>query len=96
MKPLSLLFDSLNRNALSCYNDEAPPTPNFDRIAQRGTVFDTHYAGSLPCMPARWRTRAVLYVLATDPGQSKPVDAPEVEARLSAAMTALMHQPLLP
>ncbi len=38
---------------MSCYTDEAPPSPNFDRFAQRGTVFETHYAGSLPCMPPR-------------------------------------------
>ncbi len=53
MKTLFVLFDSLNRNALSCYNPNAAPTPAFDRLASRGTVFDTHYAGSLPCMPAR-------------------------------------------
>lgn len=28
-------------------------TPHLDRFAQRATVFETHYAGSLPCMPAR-------------------------------------------
>jgi len=53
MKVVFVLFDSLNRHALSCYNDEAPPTPNFDRLAQRAAVFDRHYVGSLPCMPAR-------------------------------------------
>ena len=53
MKAVFLLFDSLNRHALSCYADDAPPTPNVDRLARRGTVFDRHFVGSLPCMPAR-------------------------------------------
>ena len=28
-------------------------TPNIDRFAARSLRFDRHYAGSLPCMPAR-------------------------------------------
>jgi arylsulfatase A-like enzyme len=53
MKVVFLLFDSLNRHALSCYEGSAPPTPNFDRLAARSVVFDRHFVGSLPCMPAR-------------------------------------------
>ncbi|MDH3716277.1 MAG: sulfatase, partial [Gammaproteobacteria bacterium] len=53
VKVIFILFDSLNRNALSCYNKGAPQTPNFDRLANSGTRFLDHYVGSLPCMPAR-------------------------------------------
>ena len=53
MKVVFLLFDSLNRHALSCYEPAAPTTPNFDRLAARSVVFDRHFVGSLPCMPAR-------------------------------------------
>ncbi len=52
MKAIFLLFDSLNRHALSCYGGTLP-TPNFDRLAKRSTVFDRHFIGSMPCMPAR-------------------------------------------
>ncbi len=52
MKTILLLFDSLNRRALSAYGG-AVPTPNFDRLAERTTVFDSHFVGSMPCMPAR-------------------------------------------
>lgn len=31
----------------------AAQTPNLDRLAARGTVFDNHWCGSAPCMPAR-------------------------------------------
>ena len=53
MRTVFLLFDSLNRHALGCYGGTAIPTPNIDRLAARGVRFDNHWAGSLPCMPAR-------------------------------------------
>ena len=52
MKTIFLLFDSLNRAALKPYGGQLA-TPNFERLAERGVVFDKHYVGSLPCMPAR-------------------------------------------
>jgi arylsulfatase A-like enzyme len=33
--------------------DWVVPTPNIDRLAARGTVFDQAWSGSFPCMPAR-------------------------------------------
>lgn len=53
MKLIYVLFDSLVRNALGAYGGRWIPTPNFDRFAQRAVVFDNHWTGSLPCMPAR-------------------------------------------
>ena len=52
MKTIYLLFDSLNRAALSTYGGEIE-TPNFDRLASHSAVFEKHYIGSMPCMPAR-------------------------------------------
>ena len=48
-----ILLDSLNRSALGCYGQQQIETPAFDRLAERGAVFENHYVGSLPCMPAR-------------------------------------------
>ncbi len=53
MRTILILMDSLNRHLLSAYGNEWVKTPNLDRLASRGVVFDNHYAGSLPCMPAR-------------------------------------------
>ncbi|MEM7023939.1 MAG: sulfatase [Pseudomonadota bacterium] len=53
MRAIVCLFDSLNRAALGAYGGRAIPTPNFDRLAERAVVFDQHFVGSLPCMPAR-------------------------------------------
>ncbi len=53
MRVVFVLFDSLVRQALGCYGGDWIKTPNFDRFAKRAVTFDTHYVGSLPCMPAR-------------------------------------------
>ncbi len=48
-----ILLDSLNRRMLGTYGGREFETPNIDRLAARSLVFERHYAGSLPCMPAR-------------------------------------------
>lgn len=53
MKTVFVLFDSLNRRSLECYGETPIRTPNFSRLAQSAVTFDTHYVGSLACMPAR-------------------------------------------
>lgn len=53
MKTILIVMDSLNRHYLNAYGADWIKTPNIDRLAERGVVFDSHYAGSLPCMPAR-------------------------------------------
>lgn len=52
MRTIFVLFDSLNRSALGTYGGSID-TPNFDRLAAKSAVFDKHYIGSMPCMPAR-------------------------------------------
>ncbi|WP_224337738.1 sulfatase-like hydrolase/transferase [Haloprofundus halobius] len=61
MKLLFVSIDSLCRHFLDVYEpsvDLDVETENLDRFAERAAVFDSHYAGSLPCMPARreWLT----------------------------------------
>jgi arylsulfatase A-like enzyme len=53
MRAVFVLFDSLCRTAMSCYSKTHVHTPNFTRFAQRAVTFDSHFVGSLPCMPAR-------------------------------------------
>ncbi len=48
-----VLLDSLNRQMVGDYGGAEFTTPNIDRVAARAVRFDRHYAGSLPCMPAR-------------------------------------------
>jgi arylsulfatase A-like enzyme len=58
---LFVSVDSLSRHFLDVYDASVEldvETPNIDRFAERALTFETHYAGSLPCMPARreWLT----------------------------------------
>jgi arylsulfatase A-like enzyme len=53
MRVVFALFDTLNRRSLGCYGGTTVKTPHFDRFARRAVTFDTHYVGSLPCIPAR-------------------------------------------
>jgi arylsulfatase A-like enzyme len=53
MKTIVILLDSLNRHMLRLYGNSWVKTPNMDRLASRSVVFDNHWVGSTPCMPAR-------------------------------------------
>lgn len=53
MRAVMVMYDSLNRHMLEPYGCTETLTPNFTRLAQRSAQFETCYAGSLPCMPAR-------------------------------------------
>jgi arylsulfatase A-like enzyme len=53
MKAIMVMFDSLNRRFLPPYGADWTHAPNFSRLAERSATFDTCYAGSMPCMPAR-------------------------------------------
>ncbi|MEI6808438.1 MAG: sulfatase [bacterium] len=53
MKAIMVMFDSLNRHMLPPYGGDWVKAPNFRRLAERSVTFDTSYACSMPCMPAR-------------------------------------------
>ena len=53
--PLNVVFISVDdlRPELSIYGREQMVTPNFDRLAERGLIFDRAYANEAICMPSR-------------------------------------------
>ena len=67
MNTIVILCDTLRRDHCGPYHlgrrldecgspyqpDWVVPTPNMDRLAERGVVFDNAFCGSTPCMPAR-------------------------------------------
>ena len=56
MNAIFVSIDSLNRRYLPADGQpiEYPvQVPKLDRFAQWAATFERHYAGSLPCMPAR-------------------------------------------
>ncbi|WP_226527233.1 sulfatase [Metabacillus niabensis] len=54
MKAVVILLDTLTRKMLETYNQQSwVKTPNISRLADKSVIFDNHWSGSLPCMPAR-------------------------------------------
>ncbi len=67
MNSIVIVCDTLRRDHCGPYHRGRPldrvtgdaqqpwvvPTPNMDRLAEKGIVFDHAYCGSTPCMPAR-------------------------------------------
>lgn len=83
MNVLIVSIDSLRRDFLGAYSDRPEvvdydvKTDNLDRFAERATVFDSHYAGSLPCMPARREWLAGIKEFLWRPwGPMEPFDEP--------------------
>jgi arylsulfatase A-like enzyme len=52
-KVLFVILDTLRRDYLEPYGNDWVRTPNIARLAERSVVCDNHWAGSLPCAPAR-------------------------------------------
>lgn len=53
MKAILVLMDTLRRDALTLCGGDAGLLPNFRRLAEHSVNYTKHYAGGLPCMPAR-------------------------------------------
>ena len=53
MNTILIIIDTLRCDYLGCYGNKWIQTPNFDALAQKGTLYDNAYIGSYPCMPAR-------------------------------------------
>lgn len=53
MKAVIVMYDSLNRHMLPNYGCDWTIMPNFKRLTDKVATFDSHYVGSMPCMPAR-------------------------------------------
>jgi arylsulfatase A-like enzyme len=87
---LLVTIDSLSRHFLDVYGGDVEfdvATPNLDRFADTALTFDTHYAGSLPCMPARreWFTGTQEF-LWRPWGPIEPFDTPLARAANEAGV----------
>lgn len=57
MQCVIISFDSLATNSLGCYGNEWIETPNLDRLASTGAVFDQHFVDSIgPLAGQSWGT----------------------------------------
>ena len=58
---LFILTDQWNPRCVGYAGDRAVPTPNLDRLAAEGIVFENHYTPCPVCMPARCSLLSGLY-----------------------------------
>ncbi len=58
-----LMFDSLQFNYLGCYGNEWIKTPNMDRLAREGVLFENSYTEGLPTVPCRRAMHTGRYTL---------------------------------
>ena len=48
-----IMLDTLQFNYLGCYGNKSVQTPNFDRFARNGVLFENAYSEGLPTVPVR-------------------------------------------
>ena len=53
MNVIFILLDSLNKSYIEPYGNRIVETRSMQRLANKGVVFENHFLGSAPCMPAR-------------------------------------------
>ncbi len=53
MRILYIDIDSLRPDHLGCYGYHRHTSPNIDRIARQGVIFDNVYTSDAPCLPSR-------------------------------------------
>lgn len=58
-----IMFDSLQYNYLGCYGNEWIKTPNMDRLAREGVLFENCYTEGLPTVPCRRAMHTGRYTL---------------------------------
>ncbi len=95
MNVVFISIDSLSKHFLKSYGQPIEldvQTPNIDRLAEKALVFDNHYAGSLPCMPARREFFSGIQEFLWRPwGPMEPYDMPLARAaRRAGTVTQLV------
>ncbi len=48
-----MMFDSWQFNYTGCYGNDWIKTPNFDRFAKEGVLFENAYGNNMPTIPVR-------------------------------------------
>jgi len=97
MNIIWVIADTLRRDHVGCYGNEAIITPSLDELAAKATRFDRHYIASFPTMPARADFYAGFWTGCTFPGWAPlPRDMvilPELLRDAGMSTTAVVDTP---
>lgn len=103
-----IMSDSLRRDHVSAYGDPAPwrfatgrdaiDTPNFDRLAGDGALFERFYSGSFPTVPARtdlFLGRTVFPSRGWQPLEADDVTLPQILSEKGWVSQIIFDTPML-
>jgi choline-sulfatase len=85
---LVIMSDEHNVSVLGCYGNKIIRTPNLDRLASRGVVFESCYCNSPLCVPSRLSFTSGKYVSRVSAWNNNcrlPADSPSLPRVLNAA-----------
>jgi len=101
MNVIVIVTDTMRADHLGCYGNRWVRTPNIDRLASEGAVFDRAYTEGLPTLPTRTALLTGRYTLPFRGWQRlEPTDVPIAEVLWSRGYTSAliadtyhMHKP---
>lgn len=85
---LMIVSDDLRANTLGCYGNEICQTPNIDRLAARGMVFDSAYCQGTVCGPSR---QSFMFSRYKDKSQKNMGEYFKEHGRYSARVGKIYH-----
>ncbi len=84
--------DDLGFGDIGCYGGTGVPTPNLDRMAQRGLRFTNAYATAATCTPSRYSILTGSYPWRNPDAQILPGDAPMIIERDQPTLPRMLQQ----
>ncbi|MBI4580004.1 MAG: sulfatase-like hydrolase/transferase [Planctomycetes bacterium] len=85
---LVIMSDEHNADVLGCYGNKIVQTPNLDRLAARGVVFEAAYTNSPLCVPCRLSFTSGKYISRVSAWNNNcklPPDSPSIARVMNAA-----------
>ena len=86
-----MYVDDLGFGDLACYGAPDIPTPNLDRLAQRGVRFTQAYATAATCTPSRYSLLTGSYPWRNPRAAILPGDAPQIIDRDQATVASVLR-----
>jgi len=84
--------DDLGFGDIGCYGSKGIPTPNIDKLASQGIIFDNGYATAATCTPSRYSLITGSYPWRNKDAHILPGDAPALISNKTHTMPSLLRE----